>query len=82
MTEADVPANDTGAAVAALTRGLYLAATPTFAMMAVLTCVSGEHADMMCSATHGASLLNGMAPMYVLMSAFHSAPWLRWMFRR
>jgi hypothetical protein len=31
----------------------------------------------MCSAAHGASPLSGMVPMYVLMSAFHLAPWLK-----
>jgi hypothetical protein len=30
----------------------------------------------MCSAEHG-SLLSGMVPMYLLMSAFHSSPWLK-----
>ena len=34
-------------------------------------------ADMLCSAAHDASPLNGMVWMYVLMSAFHSAPWLK-----
>jgi hypothetical protein len=53
------------------------AAAPTFAVMAVSACVSGGGADMMCSAVHGASPLSGMVPMYVLMSAFHSAPWLK-----
>jgi hypothetical protein len=59
-----------------------LAAAPTFAVMAILTGVTGASADMMCSAAHGVSPLSGMAPMYVLMSAFHSAPWLKLMFDR
>lgn len=60
-----------------LARWLTLAATPTFAMMAVLTAVVGrDAADMLCGAGHG-SLLGGMGPMYLLMSAFHSAAWLR-----
>jgi hypothetical protein len=66
-------------AVAAALNALYLAATPTFAIMAVLTSVSGN-ADMMCAATQ--SPLGGMVPMYALMSAFHSGPWLKWIFRR
>jgi hypothetical protein len=72
---------ETNAVVAVLTRVLYLAAAPTFAVMAVLTSMSGGSADMMCSAAHGA-WLNGMVPMYVLMSAFHSGPWLKWIIRR
>jgi len=54
---------------------LGLAAAPTFAVMALLTCVGD--ADMMCSAARGAPPLSGMVPMYLLMSAFHSAPWLK-----
>ena len=51
---------------------------PTFAIMALLTGVLGSgRADMLCSPAHDASPLNGMVWMYVLMSAFHSAPWLK-----
>jgi hypothetical protein len=58
-------------------RLLSLAAAPTFAIMALLAGVQdGGMPDMLCSAAHGASPLTGMVPMYVLMSAFHSAPWL------
>ena len=53
---------------------LSLAAAPTFAVMALLTAVlGGGPLDMLC----GASPLTGMIPMYVLMSAFHAAPWLK-----
>ena len=55
---------------------LGLAAAPTFAVMAVLSGLSGG-ADMMCPAAHGVSVLSGMVPMYVLMSAFHVVPWLK-----
>jgi len=70
--------HDGGEAVTAsrLARWLGLAATPTFAIMAVLTAVLGGPADTLCAAGHG-SLLGGMVPMYLLMSAFHSAAWLR-----
>ncbi len=54
---------------------LYLSAAPTFAMMALLTAVRGGPADLLCSA--GSSPLSGMTPMYLLMSAFHLAPWLK-----
>lgn len=55
---------------------LGLAATPTFAIMALLTAALGGPADMPCSAGPGLSL-GGMVPMYLLMSAFHAAAWLR-----
>jgi hypothetical protein len=45
---------------------LSLGAAPTFALMAAL-CSAGSHA---CA-------LEGMVPMYVLMSLFHTAPWWR-----
>jgi len=61
---------------------LGLAAAPTFAVMALLSCVTGGDADMMCSAAHAVSPLSGMVPMYVLMSAFHLAPWLKLISRR
>jgi hypothetical protein len=55
---------------------LCLAAAPTFAVMALLTAVLGGGApDVLCSAANDA--LSGMVPMYLLMSAFHSAPWLK-----
>jgi len=64
-------------AASQLARWLGLAATPTFAVMAVLTAMtSSGPADMLCSAGHGLAL-GGMVPMYLLMSAFHSAAWLR-----
>jgi hypothetical protein len=56
---------------------LCLAAAPTFAIMALLTAVLGGPPDMLCSARQDASPLSGMVPMYLLMSAFHSAPWLK-----
>ena len=57
---------------------LSLAAAPTFALMAAVTAIldGGAH-QMACSATMHMSPLTGMVPMYALMSAFHSTPWLR-----
>jgi len=61
---------------------LSLAAAPTFAIMALLTCVLGVgSADAWCSSA-GTSPLSGMVPMYLLMSAFHTAPWLKLISRR
>jgi hypothetical protein len=53
--------------------GLVLTASPTFAIMALLNGVCWE---MLCSAAH-VSPLGGMVTMYLLMSAFHAAPWLK-----
>ena len=50
---------------------LHLAAAPTFAAMALLTAVLGD------GSIASASPLSGMAPMYLLMSAFHLPPWLK-----
>jgi hypothetical protein len=62
---------------------LSLAAAPTFATMALVASVlGGAPLDILCSAAPDASALTGMVPMYVLMSAFHLAPWLRLMSRR
>ena len=61
---------------------LSLAATPVFAGMALMTALPGDTMDAMCGSGHGAmasaaTALGGMVPMYLLMSAFHLAPWLR-----
>ena len=56
---------------------ICLAAAPTFAAMALLTALFGDDAPVaLCTAQH-ASPLSGMVPMYLLMSAFHLAPWLK-----
>jgi hypothetical protein len=62
---------------------IALAAAPSFAIMALLTRLfGGGPADMLCTAAHGVSPLSGMVPMYLLMSAFHTAPWLKLISRR
>lgn len=70
---------DAGAALG-IAKWLGLAATPSFVLMALLTGALGG-GDMLCSAMLDASPLSGMTPMYVLMSVFHSAPWLRLIFQ-
>jgi hypothetical protein len=72
------PAGSADAAALRAAHWLCLAAAPTFAIMALLTGVlGGRPPDMLCSATQDVSPLSGMIPMYVLMSVFHSAPWLK-----
>jgi hypothetical protein len=71
------PYRDVAAALGAAER-LGLLAAPTFAIMALLTCLFGRGSeDVFCSAARDASPLTGMVPMYLLMCAFHSAPWLK-----
>jgi hypothetical protein len=73
-----VPDESGSAAALGAADWLCLAAAPTFAIMALLTGVLGNGPpDMLCSAAQDASPLSGMVPMYLLMSAFHSAPWLK-----
>jgi len=71
--------DDEGAAAArGIAKWLGLAAAPTFAVVALLTGVLGDgKMAMICSTAPDPSSLGGMVPMYLLMSAFHSAPWLK-----
>ena len=56
---------------------LALAASPTFAMMALVTAVmGGSSAEMFGMGAH-VSPVGGMVTMYVLMSAFHASAWLK-----
>ena len=61
---------------AGLATWLGLAASPTFAAMALLTSLGNAPMVMLCSGTTGFPL-GGMVPMYLLMSVFHATPWLR-----
>ena len=69
--------NHRGSAAHVAADWLCLAATPTFAIMALLTAFSGGEPEILCAAMQHASPLSGMILMYLLMSAFHSAPWLK-----
>ena len=55
-------------------RTLTLAAAPTFLLMALLTITFGD-TSMCAGAMH--QPLSAMAQMYLLMTAFHTAPWLK-----
>jgi hypothetical protein len=70
-------AESRGSAAHGATDWLSFAAAPTFAMMALLTAFGGGQQDMICTAMLHVSPLSGMVPMYLLMSAFHLAPWLK-----
>ncbi|CAM3689232.1 hypothetical protein [Bordetella tumulicola] len=59
-------------------RWLHLAAAPIFALMAGLTfALGGEAQPMTCLGGGDASPISGMGLMYLLMSVFHAAPWLK-----
>jgi hypothetical protein len=53
---------------------LGLAASPTFALMAW---IAANHTPPICSPSSSILPIDGMTTMYVLMSLFHLAPWLK-----
>jgi hypothetical protein len=74
----DVETGVGGGSVASGPAGwLGLAATPTFAIMALWTDLFSGQPDMLCMPMQGSSPMSGMTLMYLLMSLFHTAPWLR-----
>jgi len=85
MTEANAGTrgdNEGDVAALVVARWLHFAAAPTFTTMALLTVVfESDMTSMLCS-TAGSSTLDGMAPMYLLMAAFHLGPWLKLISRR
>jgi hypothetical protein len=77
MSAISINGGNHGAAIArAAADWLGLAAAPAFAMMALMTVRLGDM-DPLCSVTAKGSLLSGMVPMYLMMSAVHVSPWLR-----
>ncbi|MGC2779247.1 MAG: hypothetical protein WA418_26785 [Bradyrhizobium sp.] len=66
-----------------IANGLRLAASPTFALMAVLNAMARDgRSDPICSAMPAGAPLGGMTAMYLLMCAFHLVPWLKRISRR
>jgi len=58
-------------------RWLALAASPSFALMALVSLVQGaDPASVLCAAA-GRAPFGGMTAMYALMSLFHAPAWLR-----
>ncbi len=66
-----------GDATPGLAFWLGLAAAPTFTLMALWSALFSSQPDMLCMEMHGSSPMSAMTVMYLLMSAFHVAPWLR-----
>lgn len=56
--------------------GLAFAASPVFAVMAMLTAASANDPAAVICGTAGAFALTGMTAMYAMMSVFHAGPWL------
>ena len=75
---------DDGGAMAGLVmaKWLRLAATPSFAIMALLTVALDSGQPNALCLTAGSLQSGGMAPMYLLMAIFHSMPWLNLISRR
>jgi hypothetical protein len=55
---------------------LTRAASPVFALMALLTLRCGD-AQSLCGTAGGGAAWNSMATMYILMCIAHVPPWLR-----
>ena len=66
-----------GDAAPGLASWLGLAGAPTFALMALWSAFFSSQPDMLCTATQDSAPMSGMTLMYLLMSAFHSSPWLK-----
>jgi hypothetical protein len=65
-----------------MAKWLRLAATPSFAIMALLTVALDSGQPNALCLTAGSLQPGGMAPMYLLMAIFHSMPWLNLISRR
>ena len=72
-----MPRLECGNATAGAVHLLSLAASPTFATIALTGALDAGAPDLLCSAAQHASPMRGMMAMYLLMSAFHLAPWMK-----
>lgn len=78
MTSATLVATRARSLVAPAIELVCLGATPLFGLMAILTALIPPDMTHGHGSMHpGAWGLNGMSTMYLLMSLFHSAPWLK-----
>lgn len=65
-------------AILRMVRWLPFAASPIFALMALVTGISDAgRANTICLTADDTSYFNDMVVMYLLMSFFHLPPWLK-----
>lgn len=74
--DTDISANPRKTAGEKVAGWLVFAASPTFAIMALLTSEPANRPQLLHSAPHTAPL-SGMVTMYLLMAILHAAPWLK-----
>ena len=78
MSAISIGGGNHGAAIARVASDwLGLAAAPAFATTALMTAAFGGAMEPLCSVLGHGSLMSGMIPMYLMMSAVHVGPWLR-----
>ena len=66
-----------GGTAAGLASWLSLAAAPTFVAMAAWCAFGSGPPETLCGGMQVPQPMSGMTAMYLMMSVFHTAPWLR-----